>query len=84
MANALKHAHASKVTVTLETTPTMAVLEIADDGIGFDQRDRPADGRMHLGLLGMRDRATRLGAQLDIESLPGAGTRVRVTLKTSR
>jgi signal transduction histidine kinase len=84
VANALKHAHASKVTVNLEMTSTMAVLEIADDGIGFDQRERPADGRMHLGLLGMRDRATRLGAQLEIESTPGAGTRVRVTLETSR
>jgi signal transduction histidine kinase len=83
MANALKHARASKITVTLDTAPTLTVLEIADDGIGFDQRARPADGQMHLGLLGIRDRVTRLGAQLEIESTPGTGTRVRVTLKIS-
>lgn len=84
LANALKHARATKVTVTLETSPTLTELEIADNGIGFDPREQPADGGMHLGLLGIRDRVTRLGAQLDIESAPGSGTRVRVTLNTSR
>lgn len=83
VANALKHAQASKVTVTLEMMPALTELEIADDGIGFDQDKRPTDGQMHLGLLGMRERVTRLRAQLQIESTPGAGTRVRVKLKTS-
>lgn len=83
VANALKHAHASKITVTLETAPTGTKLEIADDGIGVDQNKPAADTQMHLGLLGMRDRVRRLGAKLDVESTPGAGTRVRVELRTA-
>jgi signal transduction histidine kinase len=52
-------------------------LTVEDDGIGFDPDAVP---RGHLGLVGMQQRAERIGAELEIGSRPGRGTRVRVTL----
>ena len=73
--NVLKHAHASRVAVRLDVAADRATLEVADDGVGFEPSLRGGDG---FGLPGMRERAQRLGGTLDIESAPGAGTRVRV------
>jgi signal transduction histidine kinase len=73
--NVLKHAHASRATVRLETCADRAVLEVTDDGVGFEAGLRGGDG---YGLPGMRERAERLGGTLTVESAPGAGTRVRV------
>jgi signal transduction histidine kinase len=73
--NVLKHAHARRVQVCLELAADRAVLEAADDGVGFEPSLR---GRGGFGLPGMRERAERLGGTLQIESSPGAGTRVRV------
>jgi signal transduction histidine kinase len=72
--NVLKHAHASRVAVRLEIEATRAVLEIADDGVGFGADPRGGGG---FGLPGMRERVERLGGALTVESAPGAGTRVR-------
>jgi signal transduction histidine kinase len=73
--NVLKHAHAHRVRVRLDLTGDRAVLEIADDGVGFDASQSQVGG---YGLPGMRERAERLGGALQVESVPGAGTRVRV------
>jgi two-component system nitrate/nitrite sensor histidine kinase NarX len=54
-------------------------LRVSDDGCGFDVGAEPADGLEHLGLLGMEERAERIGALLTIHSTPGAGTVVEVT-----
>lgn len=75
--NVLKHAHARHVTVRLEVEGDRAVLEVADDGVGFDPSLRGQDG---FGLPGMRERAERLGGSLQIESTPGAGALVRATV----
>jgi signal transduction histidine kinase len=75
--NVLKHAHAGKVTVRLDVSAERAVLEVADDGVGFEPGLRGGDG---FGLPGMRERAERLGGTLQIESAPGAGARVRATV----
>ena len=73
--NVLKHAHARRVQVCLELAADRVVLEVADDGAGFD----PALGRGGgFGLPGMRERAERVGGSLRIDSSPGTGTRVRV------
>lgn len=48
-------------------------LELSDDGLGFDMRD---DFPGHLGLRSMRERASRLGGMLEVETAPGAGTRI--------
>ena len=73
--NVLKHAHARRVQVCLELAADRAVLEVADDGAGFE----PAlGGGGGFGLPGMRERAERLAGRLQIASSPGTGTRVRV------
>jgi nitrate/nitrite-specific signal transduction histidine kinase len=74
--NVLKHAHARHVTVYLCQNASNVVLEVADDGVGFD----PATARHQggLGLRGIEERAARLGAKLSVQSQPGSGTQVRV------
>jgi PAS domain S-box-containing protein len=72
--NALKHAAATAVLVRVTGEPAHIVLEVNDNGQGFDPT-RPAGG---WGLPNMRERAARLGAQLDIQSAPATGTRVRL------
>ena len=54
------------------------VLTITDDGSGFDPLQATADD--HFGLLTMRERAAAIGAELDVASGPGRGTRVTVHL----
>jgi len=82
LANVAKYARARKATVTLETTPQVVCLTIADDGCGFDPTAFHQPAKDHgWGLMVMRERAAAVGAQLDVESAPGCGTRVIVSLK---
>jgi signal transduction histidine kinase len=53
------------------------ILEVADDGIGFDPRDPELRSR-HLGLTSMEERARELGGRLELWAAPGAGTTVRL------
>ena len=78
--NALRHAKARRIQVTLHRDEDSLVLEIADDGTGFAPaaaRRRGLAGESS-GLLGMEERANLLGGRLGIDSAPGAGTRVWV------
>lgn len=72
--NALRHARARSISVRLARTGQDAVLEIADDGSGFDTEG----GRDGLGLTSMRDRAISVGGSLTIDSGQGDGTVVRL------
>jgi len=74
--NTLKHAHANRVTVCLHQDKKTVILEVADDGIGFDPIAARKQGGF--GLRGMKERATRLGGKLTIQSRLGKGTKVRV------
>ncbi|MGC9356803.1 MAG: GAF domain-containing protein, partial [Anaerolineae bacterium] len=74
--NALKHASAHNVSVRLNCDDDWVILEIVDDGIGFDSSAAVKGGG--LGLDGMIERATRMGGEISLNSEPGAGTRVRV------
>jgi signal transduction histidine kinase len=76
MTNVLKHARARQVELKLAFAHDTVSLLIADDGIGFDPRAHH-DG---FGLLGMRERAERIGARLLVDSRPAHGTRVETTL----
>ncbi len=80
--NALKYARARQIFIALRENGSAIVLEVRDDGQGFDQSAIGQDGRpgTGLGLFGMRERATLLGGMLTIHSRPGAGTRVRAEL----
>ena len=74
--NALKHAQASSVIVSLQQNGRVVTLEIIDNGAGFDPIS--ARERGGFGLRGMEERAARLGGELTIQSRPGEGTKVRV------
>jgi len=80
--NALRHAGAREVSLTLSRARGRVVLEVADDGTGFDPELAPPG----LGLASMRERAAAVGGQLRVSSAPGAGTRVRLAVpgKTPR
>jgi signal transduction histidine kinase len=80
LANALKHAHAENILITLDMDARQYRLVIRDDGAGFDPNLRHPFGAPHFGLIGMRERASKIGATLDIASRPGCGTTVTVTL----
>jgi signal transduction histidine kinase len=73
--NASKHAEASRVYVDFHSEPGWAILDIRDDGRGFDVNSIPL-GRLGVGI--MHERAASVGAELEIESEPGQGTWVTV------
>jgi signal transduction histidine kinase len=75
--NALRHAGAGRVAVRLAVPDGRIVLEVADDGAGFDPGD-PELRATHLGLTSMEERARRVGGRLEIDSVPGRGTAVRL------
>ena len=78
LTNVARHAHASEVRISLARCDDQLVLEVADDGGGFDEG--ALTGRKGLGLVGMRERAASAGGSFAIESTPGHGTRVRVSV----
>jgi signal transduction histidine kinase len=78
--NVIKHSQATTTEIEIDYGPRNVVLRIKDNGRGFDpaQHTGPNDG--HFGLLGIAERAKRLGANLVLESNPGAGTLVMVSV----
>lgn len=78
LTNALRHAAARAVVVRVEITPQQVLLQIRDDGRGVEAQALARSGGV--GLLGMRERATRLKGSLTIESSPGSGLLVRCAL----
>jgi len=77
LSNALRHAHARTVWVSIRLCPARVVLTVRDDGAGFDPDALELRAR-HLGLTSMRERAGALGGSLAIESAEGAGTQVHL------
>ncbi|MER6139593.1 sensor histidine kinase [Streptomyces sparsogenes] len=75
--NVAKHSGARHVRLHLLSGPGTVTLTVADDGVGFDSRGS-FPGR--LGLLSMRERAREVGGTLSVDSRPGRGSRVRVTV----
>jgi PAS domain S-box-containing protein len=73
--NISKHAHATRADVVLAASDGQVVLVVEDDGIGFDPAIEEA-AAASIGLAGMRERASLIGATLHIESSPGKGTSV--------
>jgi PAS domain S-box-containing protein len=75
--NVVKHAAARQVTLSIERTRSGVRLRISDDGKGFDAASVPEG---HLGLAGMRARAEKIGASMEVTSRPGSGTTIEVFL----
>ncbi len=85
LANVGKHAHASRVTVTLSYMEDLVTLDVQDDGVGFvPEETQPGSKRIGhangFGLQGLRARVEKLGGTLVIESAPGEGTTIAVAL----
>jgi signal transduction histidine kinase len=78
VANAAQHAAPKEVAVRLTLGQRDVTLELRDDGCGFDPSAETPRG--HFGLLGIRERANKLSAHLEINSAPGAGTRIQIVV----
>jgi two-component system, NarL family, sensor kinase len=82
--NAAAHAGARKLDLVVSRVEGRVSLTVADDGRGFDPaRSGDGAGEGHFGLALLRDLAAEAGAELSVESGPGAGTRVRIELERS-
>ena len=73
--NAHKHSDASKIVVSGQIDRSFGQCAIVDDGVGFDSENEPEG---HYGLIGMKERAAKIGATIKFESKPGVGTAVTV------
>jgi len=79
--NAERHAKAHSLRITWRCDGGSAELHVSDDGTGFQPGAARPDS---YGLLGMKERATSIGASLDIDSVAGIGTTVRVRIGAPR
>jgi signal transduction histidine kinase len=84
LANVRRHARARHVTVTLSYMEDVVVLDVCDDGVGFDPGVLPEEPRRHggLGFVAMRERVTALHGAVTVESAPGQGCTLVVELPT--
>jgi len=80
--NALRHARAGAVRVTLRDETDALRLVVEDDGIGFDPA--AVSRGTHLGLLGMAERVRSAGGTIELESRPGAGSRIAARIPHAR
>lgn len=78
LTNVARHAHASKVMVSLKKKGDNLVLQVKDNGKGI--ADQQVNSKTSLGILGMRERAALIGGELGIRGKPGRGTTVIVTI----
>lgn len=79
--NAARHAQAGRVELALEYGPDCFTLRIQDDGCGLARDVASTHARPgHYGLVGMRERATAIGAGFSVDSMPGQGTSIRLSL----
>ena len=78
-----RHAHATRVEARLEREVNQVVLQVRDNGSGFDREE--VKSRKSLGLVGMHERALLLNGELNVESAPGTGTTLtlRIPLPSS-
>jgi len=82
LSNITRHAKATQATLSLNYTPEAIIMNITDNGQGFEVPESPAEfaPQGHFGLLGMHERAELIGARLEIQSPPGEGTKLLVTI----
>lgn len=80
LANVRKHAQAAHVRISVERRSNAIVVEVADDGVGFDV-SAPRKGQLpRFGLTTMRERAESAGGRMEIQSHPGKGSRIEAWL----
>jgi signal transduction histidine kinase len=80
LANVARHAHATRVGLTVSYMENEVALDVRDDGVGFDPATLPGGGGF--GLIAMRQRIADLSGTLEVESEPGGGTAVSTCIPT--
>lgn len=80
--NALQHAQAAHITVSVGCEANILTLLISDDGVGFAFPEKPDTFTRagHFGLIGMQERVNQLGGKLQVRTAPGQGTQIVVRL----
>ena len=78
--NAVRHGRATQVAVAGALEGDRLLFSVRDDGCGFDPESRPGLADGHFGLQGIKERIRRYNGTLEIESAPGRGSRISVTL----
>ena len=79
LTNIIRHAQANQVTIDLVQNGNLLHLVIEDDGKGFDPAQiLPEEGKRHLGLISMHERAELIGGNMEMYSAPGEGTTIKV------
>jgi signal transduction histidine kinase len=76
--NAMLHGHPARVGVALRYKSRELVLDLDDDGCGFDPQQLDGGNGHHFGLKGMKERVQRSGGKFQLASVPGKGVRIEV------
>jgi len=85
LTNAVKHARATMVTIRFRHEAATICCHVRDDGVGFDAKlTQISVGERGFGLIGIRERAGSLGGELEINSAPGAGTELIISIPLER
>lgn len=80
VSNAVRHSGAASIEVALDCSPRQLALSVKDDGMGLDGNHLSSADAGHFGIVGMRERASDIGARFELTSRPGHGTTVSVVL----
>lgn len=81
--NVVKHAATKKVWVSLDVLGPEVALTVADEGAGFDPSEVERSSESGFGLFSLGERIGYLGGTMEVESEPGEGTRITITVPTS-
>ena len=82
--NAIRHGEAAHIKIAGERKDDKLRFSVRDDGHGFDAESAPGPMQGHFGLQGIRERTKDFGGCVEVESSPERGTKVTVTMKTTR
>ena len=78
--NAVHHSKAGRIYANVDFSSGRLAIEVGDDGCGFDMAQTRNSSNRSFGIMGMQERAQRIGAALNLESAIGVGTRVRIEI----
>ena len=80
--NAVRHGGAKSIRIAGALEDGRILFSVTDDGRGFDPDDHPGIAEGHFGLQGVAERVRRLGGRMTVESAPGRGARIALSLRT--
>jgi ligand-binding sensor domain-containing protein/signal transduction histidine kinase len=84
ISNAVKHSGAHSIEVALQAAAQSLRLSVSDDGCGFENGDYRHARPGHYGIIGMKERAAQIGAEIEFDSAPGRGATVTIVAPVGR